>query len=415
MLQRLAANASLFFHNIGEQIQAAEDNTLKERLILWNSTRLLMKSTGLNDNIFVNELSFVPLFGLTNGLWTYSQGAFESCTVDSQKQAFADGILYPDSIFTATLVNEYNIRAAKDDPYFKSLKHRYLDDMHRCLFTSVDCQTVNQLFDLQCNDIRNLTILSTAICNLIKSVTDWICRGSPSEDGVINIMPSGSVQLVFNDFSDVAGDIMHQTYNHWVEESSAVEETPVGLCISADGARARVTSATMGYLVRRVLYFLSKYKTKDVFKKCPISDKVLMDYVSEPITTRELMEELLYFSLQGDLNPFVFSTAKVRKAMAKAIIEECELVEKSQQSYTEVKLGTMPESAKNAKWVVKGWSATSAFRYILRRGDDQCVVYEINGAVDNALDPDKKAAIVRYDRGSLRLSWIKGAKQSNAI
>lgn len=415
MLQKLATNASLFFNNISAQINVCQDDTLKQRLVLWHNTRMLLKATALNDNIFVNELSFVPLFGLTNGLWTYSAGQFESCTIDSQKRALVDSTFHPDAILTTTLVNEYNIRGTKDDSYFKCLRHQYLDSMHRCLFTSIECSTFNPLFDVNCNDIRNLTTLSTAVSNLIRSVGDWICRGSPSEDGVISITPSGHMQLVFNDFSDAAVDIMHRTYNHWIEDSSAIEEAAVGFCVSADGTRARVTSATMGYLVRKVLYFLSKYKTKDVFKKCPISDKVLAEYASEPITTRELMEELIYFSLQGDLNPFVFSTAKVRAAMAKAVIEECQLTDLSKQAFTELKLDATPLITATPKWAVKGWTATSAFRYVLRRGEDQCVVYEINGAVDNDIDPEKKAAIKRYDRGSLRLSWLKGSKQPEAV
>lgn len=378
-------------------------NTKNSRLGLWIATRSTLASVGISKSLFYEELSWLSLMMECDGIWIYSKGKAEALEEAVLKQLFADNLTAPASVLSDSLTNVFNDACRSSNGYSKDAISCFCDALRRCVVTGIETISVSPLFSLKCNDVRNVTTMSVSVGAFLGAIQSISADSKSIEGSKLSVLPSGL--LYYPEPNDAAEDSdrgLSHHYNRWIQSPSVLEQSNVRLEVSANGKNASCTPLFAGYLARRILYFIHKYGSAAVLNVCPLNSTQLLEYVAMPITTRELMEEISYFAIQGDINPWVFIGSKERKQLAVTILAPItckpELIGPLKLKQAKA-TKEIPTSA-NSRWKVKAYSYVTLCRFVLQRGTETRTFTEGLGV---EIPEDIQKAIQQYRKLSLSL------------
>ena len=383
---------------------SAEYNLLK----LFVDSRKLMQVVDIRKSLFVEELAWLKHIDIM-GRWVYSRGITEKCCSEAVQELLRLGLQSIDLTLQKTLICSENPAASASTTFFNDsvmLCHEQLG--HSFLINapvaSTDLHSLFPLMSMRSGEVRAVVPLTKLEASVLEHVERFTDESQPV--GLRVNATRNSVLL-----APTADDVdIEYLYNKWIKDSSRFDIYPPHCEFSLDGKVCSLDKIRLGEISRLLLYLKDKYDTCLPAGHLFMTNETILKYCCEPVTVAERFRELVYFHVQGDVNPFVFLAGNREMCLgyAKSVLNrtsiregpvrwplsaELEPVYRKKNECSERKYPPIVKVAASANVVVRNYNVHQTDGKTIKRfwvKDD-----------DKDLPPEVISAIAEYEKNEL--------------
>lgn len=280
-------------------------NTDRELLAMFVESRGLLDTLKIAKTLFVEEVCWVKHIQLLQR-WLYSSGKSETQSLDEVQEALSKRVFNLEATVLSALVHG-NPVSAKSTTFENDLVNVARVEANTSFLFGVKCNSNDirvAIHGMPVGEVRSLLPLTALECSILEHVRELTEK---HQDMVLTSV-SPDVRDFVRCIPSAAKCSIDQFYNDWVieENGSLLADVPTKTSLSVDGKLCALDHQRLGQMARLILYFKDKYGETGLRVWPSMSDQKLLTYCTAPVSAGEILREVLYFDLQGDVNPFVF-------------------------------------------------------------------------------------------------------------
>lgn len=292
-----------------KRVQPMEKGSSEKELIsTFVESRTLLTTLKLPKSVFLEEVSWIKQIPMLQR-WVYSNGRSENESLDEVQEALAKRVFNLEATLLASLVKG-NPAAAKSTTFENDLTELARKDMNTSFLFGAKCNSQDYrvlIRGLPVGEARTLLPLTPVECAMMEHVQEF----TNQQQEIVLAGTSPDTRDYVRCIPDASECSVDQFYNNWIvgadnEELTQLDGVYTQTSISTDGMYCGLDNQRLGQMARLILYFKDKYGDMGLRVRPSMSDERLLLYCMAPVSTGELLREVLYYDKQGDLNPFVF-------------------------------------------------------------------------------------------------------------